>query len=182
MVLGKSTLILGGLGVVAFLLLAFLLVGGFSLKDAPPKPVETQTSATITATYVSAQLKQVDKSHAMLLFSYDLENNTATDYHLADVPDNFVMARLRADGSLSQQQDLRLSYPVQVPSKQRVRIGIEQSYAFNWPSSGDPGINDKLRNFVRQQLQNISGFVLFDGTDHWQAELPGGWATLAKNE
>jgi hypothetical protein len=181
MVLGKSSLIFGCLGVAGFLLLAFLFLGEFSLKNAPARPAEPENGDAITAAYAGTRLKQIDKAHATLSFAYDLANNTATDYRLADSPDILVMARLKADGALSQTEALNLSYPVVVPAKQTVRVEIQEQYTFAWPPAFDPGLDDKLKNFVRERLQNIAGFVLFDEIDHWQVELPSGWAAIAKN-
>jgi hypothetical protein len=180
MTLGKISLILSFLGVAGILVFAFLL-GEFSFKNPATKPVQPEIAATITATYAGTRLKQADKTHALLLFAYDLENNTVNDYHLADSPDILVMARLKADGALSQTEALNLSYPVVVPSKQTVRVEFQEQYAFLWPSASDPGLDDKLKNFVREKLQNIAGFVLFDDFDRWQVELPSGWAAMAKN-
>jgi hypothetical protein len=180
MTLGKMSLILSFLGVAGILVFAFLL-GEFSFKSPSAKSVEPEAAATITATYAGTRLKQVDKTHAILFFAYDLENNTVNDYHLADSPDILVMARLKAEGTLSQTEALNLSYPVAVPSKQTVRVEFQEQYAFVWPSASDPGLDDKLKNFVRDKLQNIGGLVLFDEMDRWRVELPSGWATIAKN-
>lgn len=181
MVFGKKSLIFGCLGIIGLLLLAFLLLSELSFKNTTAETAAPENSKAITATYVGTRLTQVDKTHATLLFSYDLENNTGMDYHLADVPDVFVMARFKKDGSLTQERTLGLSYPVALPARQRVRMAIEEQYPFAWPAALDPGLDDKLKSFVKGRLENIGGFVLFDETDHLQVELPSGWAMLAKN-
>lgn len=181
MVLGKNSLIFGGLGAAGFLLAAALIVSGVPFKNTRAKSVQPWNIDAITATYVGTRLKEVDKAHATLFFSYDLENNTDMDYHLADVPGGFLMARLKTDGSLSQEEALRLSYPAFLPAKQRVRIAVEDLHPFAWPREIDPGLDDKLKSFVRERLQNIVGFVLFDAVDHCQVELPNGWATVSEN-
>jgi hypothetical protein len=180
MTLGKISLILSLLGAAGILVFAFLL-GELSFQNPAAKPVQPENATTITATYAGTRLKQVDKTHAILSFAYDLENNTVNEYHLSDSPDILVMARLKAQGTLSQTEALNVSYPVVVPSKQTVRVEVQEQYAFLWPSASDPGLDDKLKNFVKERLQNVAGFVLFDEMDHWQAELPSGWATIAKN-
>ena len=35
-----------------------------------------------------------------------------------------------------------------------------------------------MRNFVKERLENVGEFVLFDQTNHWQLELPSGWEQL----
>ena len=91
------------------------------------------------------------------------------------------MARLKKDGSLSQEEALKLRSVV-APAKQRVRITIEEDYPFVWPFANDPGIDDKLKSFVKQKLGKLAGFALFDETDNWQVELPSGWAIRRKTE
>ncbi len=181
MAIRKTSLILSFLGIAGIVVLAFLFLGDLSFRTPQAKPVEPKNGGAITATYVGTRLKQIDKNHATLSFAYDLENNTVTDYRLADSPDILVMARLNVDRSLSQTEALNLSYPVVVPAKQTVRVEVQEQYTFAWPSAFDPGLDDKLKNLVRERLQNIAGFVLFDEMDHWQVELPGGWAAIAKN-
>jgi hypothetical protein len=181
MVLQKSSLIFGGLGVAGFLLLVFLLLSQLPFRNTTEKSVDPANSTALAATYVGTRLQQIDRAHATLFFSYDLENKTAMDYHLVDGPDVFVMARLKRDGSLSQEEALKLSHPVVALAGQRIRITIEEQYPFAWPSAFDPGLDDKLKNFVRQKLGNLAGLVLFDEVDDWQVELPGGWFSMAKN-
>jgi hypothetical protein len=181
MVPQKSSLIFGGLGVAGFLLSGLLLLSGLRFKNTPAKLVQPENINAMTATYVGTRLQEIDKAHATLSFSYNLENHTDVAYRLADVPDIFIMARLKVDGSLSQEKALRLSYPVIVPPRQRVRIAIEDECLFAWPHAMDSGLDDKLKDFVKERLENIAGFVLFDEIAHWQVELPSGWATVTKN-
>jgi hypothetical protein len=35
-----------------------------------------------------------------------------------------------------------------------------------------------MRNFVKERLENVGEFVLFDQSNHWQLELPSGWDQL----
>jgi hypothetical protein len=149
-----------------------------SSESGAAKSVRPSESEAITAAYVGIRVKEIDKAHATLFFSYDLENNTDIDYRLADIPGVFIVAR-GMDGSLSQVEAFRLSYPTFLPAKQRVRIAIEAARSFAWPRESDPGSDDKLKNSVKERLENIAGFVLFDEADHFQIELPSGWATVA---
>jgi len=79
----------------------------------------------IKATYVASQLKELDKTHSILTLSYDLENDTDSDYRLNAGPDVVIQSRLKSGGSLSQQEPLRLSYPVFLPARQHARLAIE---------------------------------------------------------
>jgi hypothetical protein len=140
-----------------------------------PKP---WNSNAITASYVGAQLRQLDSNNAALYLAYEVQNHTDSDYQLADGPAALVMSRLRADGSLSSQQKVRLSYPTFLPARQRARVALEIPSPFGWPESNDPAFQDKLRDLVNQKLLEVQAFVLFDQADRFQIEFPGGWQEL----
>jgi hypothetical protein len=127
---------------------------------------------------VASQLKALDKAHATLTLSYDLENRSDHDYRLADGSGVVLMSRLKSDGSLSQEEPIRLGYPVFLPARQRARVGIQITQSFTWPIQSDPGYEEKLKDFVKQRLANVASFVLFDQASHWQIELPGAWEDL----
>jgi len=132
----------------------------------------------IKATYVASQLKELDKTHSILTLSYDLENDTDSDYRLNAGPDVVIQSRLKSGGSLSQQEPLRLSYPVFLPARQHARLAIEMTQAFTWPPDEDPAYVDKLRSFVKQRLANVGEFVLFDQASRAEVRLPGAWQQL----
>src|SRR2546430_12863039 len=48
---------------------------------------------------------------ALPIFSYELENNTDSDYHLAEGPGLVILSKLKTDGSFSQEEPIRLAYP-----------------------------------------------------------------------
>jgi hypothetical protein len=178
MAMGKKALVIGastgaGLLIVLFL---FLREAAFN-RPAAELPAAWSQNA-IKATYVGSQLRQIDKSLAGLSLSYDLQNNTARDYHLADTPDVVIMSKLKGDHSLSQEEFIRLSYPIFLPANQRVRMAIEISYPFVWPAAGDPNLENKLKAFVIDRLAKVEAFVLFDELNRFQVELPSAWQQL----
>jgi hypothetical protein len=67
-------------------------------------------SSAITATYVGAQFRELDSANAALYLAYEIQNNTDSDYRLADGHGAMVMGSQRADGSQSTQEQVRLSY------------------------------------------------------------------------
>jgi hypothetical protein len=144
-------------------------------NGAGPKP---WNSSAITATYVGTQLRQFDSGSAALYLAYEVQNHTDSDYRLADGPQALVMTRLRADGSLSSQQQVRLSYPTFLPARQRARVALEILSPFGWPAENDAVFQDKLRDFVNQRLADAQSFVLFDQADRFQIEFPSGWQEL----
>jgi hypothetical protein len=151
---------------------------GSFFKRSPHEEPATWNQGTISAGYIGSQLREIDKTHASLVISYDLENNTDSDYRLADGPKVVILSRLKSDGSYSQDQPIRLSYPVFLPAREHARLAVEITHPFSWPPDADSGSIEKLRNFVRQRLQNVAEFVLFDEANHRQLELPSGWDQL----
>jgi hypothetical protein len=135
-------------------------------------------SSAITASYVGAQLRQIDSGNAALYLAYEVQNHTDSDYRLADGPQALVMTRLRADGSLSSQQQVRLSYPTFLPARQRARVALEVLAPFAWPAENDAVYQDRLRDLVNQKLVDAQSFVLFDQADRFQIEFPSGWQEL----
>lgn len=140
-----------------------------------PKP---WNSTAITASYVGAQLRELDSGNAALYLAFEVQNHTDSDYQLADGPGALVMSRLRADGSLSSQQPVRLSYPTFLPARQRARVALEVPSSFAWPTDNDSAYQDKLRDFVNQKLMDVQAFVLFDQADRFEIEFPSGWQEL----
>lgn len=152
----------------------------FHFKAASPQQPAAWSQGTINAGYLGSQLREIDKTRASLVISYDLENTTDSDYRLTDGPNVVILSRLKSDGSYSQDQPIRLSYPVFLPARQHARLAVEITEPFDWPSDADSSSIDKLRDFVKQRLQNVGEFVLFDEANHRQLELPSGWDQLAE--
>ena len=165
------------LPLLGFLLALVLTAVVFYIRSgaASPKP---WNSSAITANYVGAQLRELDSGSAALYVAYEVQNHTDSDYQLADGPGALVMTRLRADASLSSQQQVRLSYPTFLPAQQRARVALEIPAPFGWPADSDPAFQDKLRDFVNQKLVDAEAFVLFDQADRFEIEFPNGWQEL----
>jgi hypothetical protein len=181
MVLGKKALVIGASAGAGSFLVLLLILGGAAFNTSPVKPSGSWNQSALKATYVGSQLRQIDKTLAGLFLSYDLENNTDRDYRLADAPGVVIMSRLTSDHSLSQEELIRLTYPVFLPANQRVRIAIEISYPFDWPAPADRALENKLKDFVKQRLAKVEEFVLFDEANRCQVELPSAWQELERD-
>lgn len=166
---------LAGTGVA---LLTIFIVGRTVFKGRPSESPRLWNQEAIKATYVASQLRETDNAHSTMILSYDLQNNTDSDYRLEAGPEIHILSKLVADGSLSQQEPLQLSYPVFLPAKQHARLSIEITQPFVWPVEQDAAYVDKLREFVKQRLVNVGEFVLFDQTGRIEIQLPGAWQEL----
>jgi hypothetical protein len=163
------------LGFFSFLALTALILYLHRSSTTAPRPWNPNA---ITASYVGVQLRQLDSGNAALYLAYEVTNHTDSDYRLADGPAALVISRLRADGSLSSQQQVRLSYPTFLPARQRARVALEVPAPFNWPDDNDGAFQDKLRDFINQKLMDVQSFVLFDQADRFEIEFPSGWQEL----
>jgi len=176
--------------IIVILAAVLALVIWFGVPRAPrqetaahkPQPSPWNSSA-IQSTFAGAQVQEADPAHATVVFFFDLDNNTDTDYRFAKGPGTVVMTRLKSNGSLSSEQPIELNNSVFLPARNRTRIAVQVTHPFNWPS-GLPGgqigpVNQlKFRQFVADEVANLSGFVMFDTATHFQIELPGGWQEL----
>jgi hypothetical protein len=166
--------------IAASLVLALVIGAGASYMwlSSSAKRSTSWNSGAIQAKYLGTQLKETDAEHASLVLTYEIKNTTALDSRLADNPNFVVMSRLKADHSLSSQDDIRLSYPTFVPAGQSARVALEVRHPFNWPAENDPAFQNKLKELINQRLGEVEAFVLFDQADHYQIEFPNGWQEL----
>ncbi len=176
----RNFFVLASLAGAALVLPTIWLTGSAGFKGRHSGTLKSWNREAIKATYVASQLKELDKTHSTLTLSYDLENNTDSDYRLNVGPDVVIQSRLQSGGSLSQQEPLQLSYPVFVPAKQHARLAIEMMQPFAWPADEDAAYVDKLRAFVKARLGNVEEFVLFDQASHAEVRLPGAWQELQR--
>jgi hypothetical protein len=176
----KKLVVIGGTAGAAFGLffgLVFFFSGaGWHLARAQaPKPWDANA---LKANYVGAQLRLVDPNNAALLLSYNVQNETDVDFRLTDSSGLVIMSRLRADGSLSSEEKIKLSYPTFLPAHQRARLALEVLHPFDWPADSDPARQEKIKEFVNQRLAGVQEFVLFDQSNRFQIEFPKGWQDL----
>jgi len=125
----------------------------------------------IKGTLAAVRVRELDPTHAAVIFFYDLENRTDTDYRLASGPSVVIMSRLQSNGILSGDQQINLDAAAFVPAKNRTRIALEITHAFDWPTQRDGAGERQLRQFVADEVSGLTSFVLFDQSTHYQIEL-----------
>jgi hypothetical protein len=171
---------------IAFLISGALLFFTFtrlSKQAVAPKPPEVWNSSAIRSSFQGLQVKEVDPAHAALVFTYDLENTTDSDYRLAKDPKVLIMGRLKSSSTLKAEDAMQINNSIFLPARNRARVALEMSYPFNWPAQMFPGqvgpvTQEKFRAFVTRKVADLQGFILFDQSRRYQIELPGGWQEL----
>jgi hypothetical protein len=168
--------------VLAAALLVFTLSRPSKQATAPKQP-EGWNSNAIRGNFGGVQIKEVDATHAALVFTYDLENTTDSDYHLFNDPKVLIMGRLKSSSSLKTEDSMQMDNSIFLPARNRARVALEVRYPFIWPTQMVPGgvgpmTQEKFRYFVAAKVADLQGFILFDQALRYQIELPGGWQEL----
>ncbi len=156
-----------GLAIVA----AILLAVRWPRAAAPAARADAWNSSAIQSTLAGIRVRELDPTHAAVVFFYDLENRTDSDYRLASSPNVVIMSRLEPSGSLSGDQQISLDTNAFVPAKNRTRIAIEMSRAFNWPSQRDAAAERQIRQLVADEVAGLEDFVLFDQATRYEIDL-----------
>jgi hypothetical protein len=153
-------------GVALILILVKIRGAGFFADRA-----NGWNSSAIESTLAGVRVREVDPAHAAVVFLYDLDNKTDSDYRLSSGPNVVIMSRLQPNGSLSSDQQISLDSAAFVPAKNRTRISVEVNHAFDWPAQRDAAADRQLRQFVADEVSGLQGFVLFDQATRYQIEL-----------
>lgn len=172
---------------LAFIIAAVGVI--FFALSKPPKQVTAQkqpqswNSNAIRSSFEGVQIREIDPAHAEVVFSYDLENTTDSDYLLGAGPNVVVLTQLKSDGSLKPQDLFRIHSPVFLSAKNRARVALSASQPFNWPSqmiAGQIGpiTQGKFRSLVGGIVSEVQEFVLIDEVARYKIELPGDWQEL----
>jgi hypothetical protein len=171
---------------VSFLIAGALLVftlGRVTKQATTPKQPAGWNSSAIHSSFQGVQVKEVDLTHAALVFSYDLENTTDSDYHLASDAKVSMVGRLKTNGNLKPEDSIKLDRSIFLPARNRATLTLEVSYPFNWPTQMFPGqvgpiTQEKFRSFVAGKVADLYGFTLLDEAAHYRIEFPNGWQEL----
>src|SRR6202050_1963137 len=122
---------------IAFIISGALLFFTFTRLStaviAPSRPEGWNVSA-IRSSFEGLQVKEVDPTHAALIFNYDLENTTDSDYRLANDPKAMIMGRLKSSSTLKAEDSMQIDNAIFLPARNRACCAPEVSYPFNWPT------------------------------------------------
>jgi hypothetical protein len=156
---------------------AFAL-GKFPRLESYARSGASWDSNAIKGTFAGFQVREVDPANASLVLFYDVQNNTDHDYQLSNGADTVIMGRLKSDRSLIAEEQIKLTSPAFIPARNRARITLGFTGPLQWPSQMNSASGNAFREFVAREVANLDGFVLFDGANRYQIELPGKWQQL----
>jgi hypothetical protein len=179
----KRLIVIGASFGVAFALALSVIVGGIVWYSSRPKPWKTDA---IKARFASFEYtSQLD--NLPIDFEYDLENKTDATYMVGEGSGLVVMARLAEGNVLSkdfghyQASDASVSGPSFIPAKCVGRITVRVVYNYRSDlTKTDRSDESKVAAYVGHRVKEMSGFVLFDQSNHYRIDLPGGWQNIPK--
>lgn len=168
---------LGVAGLIACVLLLLLIViaGRVTPNNSPAKQTASWNSQAIEGTPAGIRVQEIDPKHAAVVFLYDLENKTDSDYHLAKGPNIVIMSRLKPGGTLSSDEQITLDSAAFVPARNRTRIAFEVSHPFNWPADRGASAERDFNQLVADDVADVAGFVLFDQANRYEIDFPAAW-------
>jgi hypothetical protein len=163
----------------ALALLSIVGVPRVARSNAPaPKPVSPWNSHAIEGTPAGVRVEEIDPTHAAVIFLYDLDNTTDTDYRLVKGPNLVIMSRLKSSGALSGDEPVALDSAAFVPARNRTRIALEVTHLFNWPGQKSAYAERAFDQLVASEVAGVSGFVLFDQTSRYEIDFPAAWPQI----
>ena len=166
----------GAIGASIFCaILLILLLARLASSQHAAAQANPWTSRPIKGAFAGVTVREIDAADAAVVLSYDLDNDTGTDFSLTKSLNVVVMSRLKSDNTFSSQRPITLSSSIFVPAGKRGRITLEIAGPFAWPSDSDKTADARVRQLVQGELVDLDGFVLFDQTTHYQVNLPAGW-------
>jgi hypothetical protein len=171
----KRLAIISLFGGAGFALMSGLILWGvvwYSSRPTPPKPWNTTAIVAKNSPGFS-----VSDDGKMIEFTYALENAGRSDYRIDSASDIEILGRLK-DGTLSEPLPdtvRRLDLPVFVPAGQRAVISLSVAFA-NMPTRDsadtDAAFHERIRGYLRENADNVGGFVIFDSTNRYEIDLP----------
>jgi hypothetical protein len=164
-----------------FLLLLALIVGRYSRPASTKAAANPWNTHAIEGALSGVRVREVDATHAAVVFLYDLDNRTDTDYRLTKGPDVVVMSRLKTTDSLSSDEPADIESSAFLPAGNRARVAIEVLQPFAWPSQKDAAADRNFRDLVAGRVADLRGFVVFDQAARYQIELPAALPELQQS-
>ncbi len=165
---------------IGFLLVLVGIVGRLPRSQSLAKPANPWNSRAIESALAGVRVREIDPSKSEVVFVYDLDNKTDNDYQLAKGPTVVIMSRLKSSGSLTSEKQVTLISSAFVPARNRTRIELGVTRAFDWPARMDAASEMRIRQLVAGEIADLTGFVLFDQGTRYQIELPGTWPEIDK--
>jgi hypothetical protein len=167
-----------GIFTLGFLVILIAVLGRSEHSQISAKPANPWNAHAVEGVYAGVRVREIDASKAAVVFLYDIDNKTDTDYQLAKGDSVVVMSRIKSSRSLTSERPVALSTSAFVPARNRTRIALEIAEPFSWPTRPDASSENRFRQLVAREVADLDGFVLFDQAHRYQVDLPGSWPAI----
>lgn len=173
--------VFGGIGLAVG---AAAIIGVVIWYSNRPKPIPQWNSKALTAKFDSMEftLGASDETTSYPVdFYYNVRNNTNQTYELtpADLTPLAVLASgnaLSKDFGHYQSGAAAVDGPPFIPPGGTARIDIKVSYLFpDEFTNADKQSGKKIVENLGHRTDELNGFVIFDGQNHYRIDLPRGW-------
>jgi hypothetical protein len=174
----RIVLIAAGFG-AGFAIFATAIGAGIYWYANRPKPWNKNA---LKATFATVEFNtQPQATSYKVEFLYDMQNTTPRNYDFQ--PSKFTIMAVLAEGNVLskefghyQAEEPRLDGPSLIPAqgKARIRVLVSYEYPSDWTANEKNDINKVGKAFSRR-LRELTGFVAFDQTNHYQIDMPEGW-------
>ena len=179
----RVVLIGASAGAGAVLTLAVIAGAVLWYSSRPERPKQWNPKA-IVATFDYPGVEGNAGTETIVLY-YTLENTTDFDYPMPKKDQLEIAARLRRENSLSGGGELTIDdEDTFLPAKQRRRFAIHIGYPITTALGPNKTKQDQrhqwqiIANFMKAEMTNLNGFVIFDPAQRYQIEFPNGWDNL----
>jgi hypothetical protein len=181
----RLLLIAFGFG-AGFAICAAVIGGCIYLYSARPKP---WNKTALTASFSTFEFDTRPQAASYkVVFSYDVQNTTQQNYEFQ--PSSLTLLALLSEGnSLSnefghyQAEQPMLDGPAFIPAqgKVRVRVIVFYEYPSEW-TPDEKNDEEKVEAALSHRLRELSGFVAYDKTNHYEIDMPEGWSKWVKSQ
>jgi hypothetical protein len=158
-----------GFGAGAVLTVA-VLIGVFVWWSNRPKPPKAWNTKAITASYDEFTTWNTDKG-IQAEFVYVLENKSDFDYKM---PDTVKIMSRSTTGALDDVGQW-VRFDNFIPARQKAKFSFTTQVGDIFDSTKARNDNNELVHTVGAWVSKINGFVIFDGDNRYEIELPAGW-------
>ena len=165
----------GGVGVA--ITLGIITGAAIWYQDRPKQ----WNASALKATFDTLEITTAQPDGYPVDFYYNVKNNTNRNYSIEGV--GLTTMAVLTDGNVLskefghyQTSDASIQGPAFIPPGGTVRISVHISYRYpdNFKQA-DKEDGAKIMKGLDYRLRELSGFVIFDNTNHYRIDLPEGW-------
>jgi hypothetical protein len=179
MTLWKKIALISFFSGAGFALVAAVILASVVWYTSRPTPPKQWNTKTLVATFDEVNVEG-DNHH--FVFYYTVQNNGDSDYSQETSVLLHVAGKLKRSNSYTSfDQHVSIRTPIFIPAHKRVRVAIELNYVY--PKTVSEKLTDderrefrkQVKEYVKTELSNLDGFVVFDEIPHYEIDFPAGW-------